>query len=73
MLFETQRNKKRSEECQEDGTTLKRTTEGRRERVLNHAEKRRRSKEDRIARYEKKMRKLKAESVSRESISDTDL
>ena len=42
-------------------------------RVLKHAEKRNRSKEGRIAKDEKKRRKMKVESVSPESISDTDL
>ena len=42
-------------------------------RISKHAEKRSRSKEDRNEKDEKRRRKLKAESVSRESISDTDL
>ena len=42
-------------------------------RILKHAGKRSRSKEDRIEKDEKRRRKLKAESVSRESIFDTDL
>ena len=41
--------------------------------VLKHAEKRRRSKEDRIETDERRRRKLEAESVSPESISDTNL
>ena len=42
-------------------------------RVLKHAKKGSRSKEDTIDRDEKKRRKLKSESVSLESMSDTDL
>ena len=42
-------------------------------RILKHAEKSSRSKVDRIGKDEKRRRKLKAESVSGESISDTDL
>ena len=88
-MIETERNKKKSEEIQEDdgkikrrktrpmmtlGSTLKRTTEGRKKRrVLKHAERRSRSKEARIEKDEKKKRKMKAECVSFESISNTDL
>ena len=42
-------------------------------KVLKHAEKRSRSKEDRVERAEMNWKILKAESVSPESISDTDL
>ena len=87
-MIETQRNKKKSEETQEDVEKIKKKKnkkdedsrkhtekdDGRKKRrVLKHAEKRGRSKEDRVERDEKKRRKLKAESVSPESISDTDL
>ena len=42
-------------------------------RILKHVGKSSRSKVDRIGKDEKRRRKLKAESVSGESISDTDL
>ena len=40
---------------------------------MKHAEKRSRSKEARIEKVEEKRSKMKAESVSPESMSDTDL
>ena len=86
-MIETQRNRKKSDETQEDvekirkkqnkkDDDLRKHTEkddGRKKRrVLEHAKKRSRSKEGRID-DEKKRRKMEAESVSQESISDTGL
>ena len=68
---ETQRNKKKSEACQEDVEKIKMKNHNKDEE-LSMRKKRSRSNEDRVERDEKKRRQLKAESVSLESISDTD-
>ena len=87
-MIENQRNKKQSEAQEEvekiknkknkQDEDLRKHTEkddGRKKMriLIEHAGKRSRSKEDRIEKEEKIKRKLKAETVSQESISDTDL
>ena len=85
MKIETKGNKKKSEEIQEDVGNIKKKKnddlrehtekeDGRKKRrAMKHAEKRSRSKEARIEKVKRKRRMMKAESVSLESISDTDL
>ena len=77
LAFRQEEVEKIKEKKNKNDDDLRKHTEkddGRKKRrVLKHAEKRSRSTEGKIEKDEKKRRKLKAESVGLESISDTDL
>ena len=69
----SRRKKKKSKTDEELREHNEKDDGGKKRRILKHAEKRSRSKEDRVERDVKKRKISKAESMSAESISDSEL